>query len=819
MIVFFNDIRYAVRQLRKSPGFTLAAVLTLALGIGCSSAIFCAIDAFWLHPMNVPHPGNIVRIFATTQQDQEGSFTYRDYESLSKRMAAMQGRGAGLVSIAGRGSMMPRSDGTALMLLTNVVSSNFFDVMGIRPESGRLFTTEEAQHSRTHPVVVLGYHFWQKEFGGNPNIVGQSITLMRGKDRSFQVAVLGVLPPQFRDIDAQEDRDIWIPVESWAAIGNANELTTQSFRWVNILGRLALGATVAQANEQAAAVASALAIADPVEHRGYGARALSDFNYRMSRAGPAGLMLFAIVGGVVLLAIVNVAHLMLARGLAHTPEIALRLSLGGRRWRVARQLLIENLVLAVTGLFLGLVIAMGVSALLPKILVLEPATLRDYGMGPQFQVDARVFLFAALLALTTMLLLSLVPLSQVARTQLLPVLRSHAATYTGGKTPAVRRGAVWLQIGISFALLVAMGTLVRSFLNSRTKPIGMTRDQVLVMFTQDPELALRNAVIADLNALPGVKQTAYAMRSPLMLSEGGTATKILLPGEPGMRDPVEVKYNSVSHNYMNLIGTSIVRGRGFTEADDLDAPPAVIVSETMARKFWGTRNPMGQVVRLAGFAQGADLDARVIGVAADTPINSIGEIPEPYMYIPFRFRANGTITLVVATGQNAMSMAPAARQVLIHANRLLDPMFVSSLPELIRYSASNYQTMAELVSALGIIGILLTLIGLNGFLAFRVTQRRREIGIRMALGATREAAARLVARDTAQISAVGLAVGIVLAVAAGRLEAAVLFGVSPLDVLTCAAALVIMAAAIVLAAWLPARRAASIDPIQALRTE
>lgn len=819
MNAFLNDIRYALRQLRKSPGFTLAAALTLALGIGCSSAIFCAIDAFWLHPMNVPNSSNIVRLFATTQHDQEGSFTFPDYEVISKRVSALQGPSAGIVSIAGRGATMPRTDGTALMLLTNVVSGNFFDVMGVRPEVGRVFTAEEARQSRTHPVIVLGYHCWQKEFGGNPNIAGQTITLARGKSRRFQAVVLGVLPAQFRDIDPQDNRDIWMPTESWAAIGNADELTTQSYRWVNILGRLAPGATVSQANEQVAAVASALAAADPVDHRGYGARAVSDFSFRMSRAGTAGMVLFAIVGGVVLLAIVNIAHLMLARGLSRTPEIALRLSLGGRRLRVARQLLIENFLLGAFGLFLGMVVAIALSASLPKILVLAPATLRDYGVGPLFQADGRVFLFAALLALATMLLLSLVPLSQVARTQLLPVLRAQAASFAGGRISSVRRGAVWMQIGISFALLVAMGALVQSFLNTRTKPIGVTRDQVLVMFTQDPNVQLRNAVIGQLNAMPGVKQTAYAIRSPLMPSEGGTSAKILLPGEPGMRDPVEVKYNAVSHNYLNLIGTTIVKGRGFTEADDLDAPPAVVVSETTARTFWGNRNPIGQKVRLTRFTQGADLDARVIGVAAETPINSIGEIPEPYMYIPFRFRANGMITFVVATGQNAMSMAPEARQLLIHANPLLDPVFVSSLPELIRYSASQYQTMAELVSALGLIGILLTAIGLHGFLAFRVTQRRREIGIRMALGATREATEQLVVRDTARIAAVGLAIGIVLALAAGRLESAVLFGVRPLNLATFAVALAAMTLAVTIAAWLPARRAAAIEPMEALRSE
>jgi predicted permease len=817
MNVFLNDVRHALRQLRKSPGFTLAAMLTLALGIGSSSTIFCYMDAYWLHPLNVRNPGNIVRLFATTQQEQEGLFSYPDYEAFAQRVTALQGPSAGIVTVGGRGSMMSRSDGTAVMLLTNVVSGNFFDVMGVRPQLGRLFTAQDAQQMRTHPAVVLGYHCWQRDFGGNPNIVGQSITLMRGKDQRYLLSVLGVLPATFRDVDPQADRDLWMPADSWAAIGRSSELATRNFHWFRLLGRLAPGATVADANQQAGAVASALAIADPVDHRGYGARAVSDFSYRMSSAGTSGLVLFAIVGGVVLLAIVNVAHLMLARGLARAPEVALRLSLGGRRWRVAHQLLIENFLLGLSGLIVGLGVAILLSALLPRMLVLGPAMLRDYGMGPHFQIDFRVFLFAASLALATMLLLALVPLSQVARTELLPLLQSRAVY--GGRTPAVRRVAVWLQIGISFALLVATGALVRSFLNTRIKPIGITRDQVLVMFAQEPEAPVRDAVLAGLRAIPGVKRVAYAIRSPLMLSEGGTSTKILLPGDPGMHDPVDVKFNAVSHDYLGLTGTRIVRGRGFTESDDADGPPAVIVSETMAKKFWGNRDPLGQIVRLTRFQKGADLDVRVIGVAVDTPINAIGEIPEPYMYLPFRFSPFRELTLVLETGQNAMSLAPAARQVMIRANPLLDPMFVSSLPELIRYSAANYQTMAELVSALGLIGILLTVIGLNGFLAFCVTQRRREIGIRMALGATREATAGLVLRDTAGIAAFGLVIGIVLALAAGRLEAAVLFGVKPLDVFTFAAALATMAVAISLAAWLPARRAASIEPMEALRTE
>jgi hypothetical protein len=331
---------------------------------------------------------------------------------------------------------------------------------------------------------------------------------------------------------------------------------------------------------------------------------------------------------------------------------------------------------------------------------------------------------------------------------------------------------------------------------------------------------MRDDVQAKLRALPGVRNVAYGIRSPLMPSEGGIAVKAVLPSHPELHEPVEIKFNAVCPGFLDVTGTHVVRGRDFTEADNADAPVIVLVNRTMAQKYWAGQDPIGQVVRLAE----GHVDARVVGVTEDAPINKIGEMPESFLYIPFQqYQAHlsnmGELTFVIATGQNAMSMAQDARQVLIHVNPLLDPMFVTSLPELIRYSSGNYQMMAELVSVLGLIGLALTVVGLYGFLAFRVTQRRREIGIRMALGATRQATARLVLSDTARMAAVGLVLGVVLSLAAARLEAAVLFGVRPLDALSLAGALCILAIAVAAAAWLPARRAASIEPMQALRTE
>ncbi|HEY2471154.1 MAG TPA: ADOP family duplicated permease [Terracidiphilus sp.] len=819
-----RDIRYSLRQLRRAPGFAVTAVLTLALGIGASSAIFCLIDGLWLHPLRVPHPGELVRVFATTKQSpaaDEGVdtyFNYPEYQTIAARASGLKS----VVALGRRGSLMQRQDGTAALLLTNVVSSNFFEALGVHPLLGRTFSSSDAANLRVHPAVLLGYGFWKREFSGDPNIVGRQISILRGKDHRTMVDVLGVLPASFREIDNGMDRDLWMSTDTWAAVAHADELTSLEFRWFKILGRLAPGATAAEVNQQVAAIAKGLELADPQANRGRGARAVGDFPYRMDRAGTTGLVLFAIVGCVVLLGTVNIAQIMLARALARAPEVALRLSLGARRGAVARQLLLENLLLGIFGLLAGLSLALAIAALLPKLLVSEPAMLVAIGSSQSsFQLDWRVFSFATVLALITMLLLALVPLSQVVRAELLPVLQSASTTRTGGKTPLLRRAAIWLQIAVSFALLISTGALVRSFINARTQSIGLTRNQVLLAWTQEPEAPMREEVLQRMKAMPGVDRVAYAVRSPLSLSEGGIEVKTTLPSHPEIHDPIGIKYNAVSPDFLDVIGTRILRGRGFVSSDDQPGPAVILINRTMAEKYWAGKDPVGQVVELVGFNTGSapNTEARIIGVTEDAPINAIGELPEPYIYMPFHLSQLGEMTFALATRQNAMSLAQATRQVLIHTHPLLDPMMVTSLPELIRYSAGNYQMMAELVTALGFIGLVLTVVGLYGFLVFRVNQRRREIGIRMALGATREKTAMLILRDAARMAAFGLATGVVLALGATRLESSMLFGVHPIDALSIAFALAVLSLATFFAAWLPARRAASVDPVQALRTE
>lgn len=819
MTGLLQDLRYAVGQLQKSAGFFLTAILTLAVGLGSASAIFCLMDALWLHPMHVPDAARLVRVFSTTLQDQEGSFSYFEYQTLAQRMPAF----SGLAALGGRGSLMPRPDGTSQLLLTNVVSSNFFDVLEVRPFLGHLFSGADTARLRVHPAIVLGYRCWQRDFNADPTIIGRFLPLRHGKDEIYQAEVLGVLPPSFRDIDPNSDRDVWMPAEVWSANVDSSDLTSRKFRWLNLVGRLAPGVTASQANSQAAAVASALQQVDPANNHNRGARAVSDFAFRMSQAGTSGVVLFAIVVGVVLLSTINVAHVLLARALARMPGIALRLSLGATRAVVARQLLVENLLLSLLGWAASLGVAAGIVGFLPRLLITEPAMLNSYGAGITFQLDWRFFFIAGVLALFTMLLLALVPLAQVRRSQLVPALQSQAGRITANASLA-RRAAVWFQIAVSFALLVSTGALVRSFLNTQTRPIGLSRDQVLVAFTQDPDDATRETVLSNLRALPGVRAVAYGIRSPLMPSESGIDVQALLPSHPELREPVSIKFNAVSSGFLAVTGTRVLRGRAFTDTEDESGPMTVLINRTMAEEYFSHSDPVGELVRIDSGTAAGFVDARILGVTEDAPIDHIGEMPEPFVYVPFhqyttKLSNMGEMTLVLSTGPNAMSLAQSVRQALIHVNPLLDPMFVTSQPELLRYSAGNYQMMAELVTALGFIGLALTVVGLYGFLAFRVTQRRREIGIRMALGATRQAATLLVLADTARIAAIGLGIGLALALVAARMEKAALFGVSALDALSISTAFGTLAVAMIAAAWLPARRSASIEPMEALRYE
>ena len=818
MSTLLQHVRYAARQLRKHPGFTAVTVLTLGIGIGASAAIFSLIDAFWLRPMAVPHSQQIVRLFSTTPEDPEGMFSFGEFNAIARGSRSLQS----VAAIGRRGSSIPRPDGTIEALDVNIVSENFFDTLGVQPLVGRLFGPADAQLLQNTPVVVLGHSFWQKHFAGDPSVVGQTMPILRG-DTKISALILGVLPPSFREIDNGNDRSLWFPPQTWSMSAGPNDLASWNFRWFNLLGRLATGAGVTEAQSEMRSTAASLALSHADSNRGRSIRVISDLSYRLQNAGATGALLFAVVGLVVLLCIVNVANLLLARGLARGKDAAIRVALGGTRAQVFAQAIVENLLLALMALAIAFTVYLAVAANLPRLLarmLSGPAMLGGDGASTiVFRADTRLILFACALTAITFTALALVQIWQLSRADVLQVVRSGGSSRSlGGRAPRFRRVLLSGQIAISLMLLIGTGVLVRSFVNTQTAPLGFTRGNVLSAFCVLPEhngMAKSEEAMRQFRALPGVEQVAYALRSPLMLSEGGVAQKVLVPGHTDPQTAPEVKYNAVSADYLSATGTSIIAGRGLDPQEDVSGPPEVVISRTMARRYWGDQNPIGQTIHLVE----RKLDARVVGVAEDAPINAIGEVPEPYFYMPFRLQGWSEITFVVRSKQEAMTLAQPVNDILVHIDPQFGPMMVTSLGELVQYFSSSYRVSAELVTALGAIGLLLTIVGLSAFLMYRVQQRTAEIGLRMALGSTRAEVTTLIARDTLRATFAGALVGLPLALVGAHFAASALFGVRPWDPLSVLGALLALAIVTALTTVIPARRAANIDPIQALHYE
>ncbi len=818
MSASIQKVRYAFRQLRKNPGFTAVTVLTLGIGIGASAAIFSLIDAFWLRPMSVPHPQQIVRLFSTTAEDQQGMFSWGEYQAIADGTRSLQG----VVALGRRGASTPRPDGTLDMRDVAVVSANFFDTLGVEPSVGRLFGAADAQLLQNTPVVVLGRSFWEHHFNRDPHVVGQTLTLVRG-DTRIPAQILGVLPPSFRETDNGSDRDLWLPTRTWSMIAGPNDLASWNFRWFNLLGRLAPGTGVTEAQNEMRSTAASLALSHPDSNRDRSIGVISDLRYRLQTAGTTGALLFAVVGLVVVLCVVNVANLLLARGLARSRDAAVRVALGGSRRQVFSQALVENLLLAVMALAAGFCIHFAIMRSLPRLLssMLTGPTIfgQDEVFSTTFHADGRLIAFACALTVITFTALALIQIWQLSRADVLQVVRSGGSSRSlGGKVSRFRRVLLSGQIAISLMLLIGTGILVRSFVNTQTAPLGFTRGNVLSAFCVLPEhngMPKSEEAMRQFRALPGVEQVAYALRSPLMLSEGGVAQKILVPGHTDPQTAPEVKYNAVSANYLSATGTSIIAGRGFEPQDDVSGPPVVVISRTMAHRYWGDQNPIGQTIRLVE----RKLDARVVGVSEDAPINAIGEVPEPYFYMPFRFQGWSEITFVVRSKQDAMMLAQAANDILVRIDPQFGPMMVTSLGELVQYFSSSYRVSAELVTALGLVGLLLTIVGLSAFLMYRVQQRTAEIGLRMALGSSRREVTALIVRETLRATVTGALVGLPLALLGGHLAASALFGVRPWDPLSVLGALVALALVTGVTTVIPAQRAAGVDPITALHYE
>jgi predicted permease len=626
--------------------------------------------------------------------------------------------------------------------------------------------------------------------------------------------VIGVLPAAFREIDAGDDRDLWFPEDCWKQLGNIEELHARGNRWFRVLARLAPGESVQSANAQMTTLANRMAAAYPQSNRGRMFALESDFDYRLKQAGDNGLAVLAIVLLVVLISSVNVANLLLSRANVRGKEMAVRLALGASRARLMSQLMIESLLLGAFGLALGMTLGWWLIAWMPSLMVTPPG----FDVSNDFEFDSRVFVFSFAVTLATTVLFGLVPALRFTRPDLIPALRTDsvfAASSTRPRWP-MRNWLVAGEVAIAMTLLVCSGVLVRSFSKTRTSELGFARQETLLVWlasdTATP--AFYRDMASRLAALPGVKDVSLAVRAPLSLSSNGMFQRVTFPGlvEFASAPPFEIKYNAVSPQFLGQMGTRVIRGRDFDGREESSTSDAVVINEVMAQRFFGRLDPIGRTI------MAADKPRTIVGIARNAPINAIGETPEPYLYLPYWSNFETEVTFMMRTYGDATALAQPARQILKQANSKLEPSGITTMNELIRYSAGRYEMTAELAGALGLLGLILTAVGLYGVVAYGISQRSREIGIRMALGAGAGETRLMVLREVAVLGLAGVAIGLPLALASTRLLASMLFGIGPWDGLTISGSAALLMAVLLFAGFLPVRRATAVAPASVLRS-
>ena len=799
----WRDLRNAVRSLAHTPSFTATAVAALALAIGANGAIFGLVDALWFRPPGVHDPGTLVRIFATTPSQADGAWSWPEYQEVQARVTAFEA-----VAVRGRrGAVLSSADGSQELLLVNVVSTNFFQMLGVQPSLGRLFGPADEAASG-EPGVVLGYAFWQSHFGGDVSVIGRRLQLGRGTDST--VAVLGVLPRTFRDLEASADRDVWLTPRAWEVIGGGRiEFEQRDNQWFEMIARRRAGVSVETAGHQLDALAAALAAEYPAAGAGRGARVIGDQDYRQERAGVVARAMLGLVLLVVLITCVNVANLLLARSASRAHEFAVRVALGASRWHIVRYMAAETLVLGALGTIGGIIVSAWFIRLLPALLGTPPG-LRTFVV---FQTDQRVMLFTAAVAMATTVLFGLAPAWIGAQADVVPVTRgAGGAVQQGGRFKRVLVGG---QVAISLVLLCVAAVLARSYAETQRADIGFAQKPLLTLWTTfgSGNAAQGADAVRRLEALPGVTAVAVAIRAPLSLSGGGLARPVVVPGAPvdQTSGTPRVKFNAVSANYFEVFGTRIVRGRPFSVEEERAGEATVVVNEQFTRQFLPGRDAIGTLVHIAGAPH------RIVGIAQDGVVNEVGEPPQAYMYLPFWRGQYGEMTFALDAAGDPATLAAAARAVLRRVDPALEPRRAISMAQYVEYATSMHRTTAALASILGMVGLVLSAIGVYGVVAYRTTRRTREIGIRMALGALKPQVMRLVLRDGLVLGLAGVVGGLPFALGATRLAASMLVGVEAWD----AAAFGVAASVLLLGVWvatmIPARRATRIDPSAALR--
>ena len=804
MSTMLQDLKFAIRMLVKSPGFTVVAILSLALGIGANTAIFSVVNAVLLRPLPFKNPSQLVvmresyKLVGNVSVSYPNFLDWRQQSHSFSALAAVEARGFNLSGVA-----QPENIGGY------AVSPNFLALVGVRPILGRDFLPSE-ENQGTAPVILLSYQLWQTHLGGDPAVLGRAISL---DGRSF--TIIGILPPTFRYLDRS---DVLVPIGVFA-----NEMGDRGDRGdMDVVGRLSPGVPLSQAAVEMNTITARLAEQYPQTNHGFGAYLASFREVFTGDTRLAVLVLFGAVVFVLLIACVNVANLFLVRGAARAREIALRLAFGASRVRVIRQMLTESLVLAVCGGILGIILgAWGISAL---GYLLPADSLKSMGV----RMDVSVFLFAAFIVVLVAFAFGLIPALQTSRPDLHETLKEggRSATSTNAQN-RLRGGLAIAETALALVLLVGAGLMLKSLYHLIQVSPGFQPAHVLTMemdlrtdrYSKAPAiLNFWQQLLDRVRVIPGVETAALGSSIPLSGDHSrGDVTIEGLP-IPGPGEFPHPDRHTISTAYLTAMGIPLLRGRNFSDSDNETAPDVALINSTMARRFWADGDPIGK-----RFLWGhPDTDKKwftIVGVVADTKLYGLDNPARLEIYYPYLQRPNSDMNLVVRSAVDPSSLTASIRAAVAAIDKDQPIFAVHTMQELVDDSISTRRLTLVLLGIFSALALILAAIGIYGVVAYSVALRTQEIGIRMALGAQSQDVLRLVLGQGARIAFFGVAIGLAAAAALARLLSSLLFSVSASDPITFATVAVLLIAVALLACYIPARRALRVDPIIALRYE
>ncbi|KPK01254.1 MAG: hypothetical protein AMS20_13965 [Gemmatimonas sp. SG8_28] len=816
---FWQDLRYAVRKLMKSPGFTAIAITIMGLGIGANTAIFSIVNAVLFRPLPYENPSEIVRIFTS---DSDGrtplAVSYPDLIDYRARSDLF----SGAVAYENVFLNLTGSDGSEVVM-GEYLCADFFALLGVAPALGRAFTPEEDEPGASPPVVVLAYDTWRRRHGGDPAIVGSTIRL-----NGRPVTVVGVGPEGYNGSTVGITSEYWLPWGSAVQVEPAEvrRMEGRGNRSLMMIARLQPGVTREQAEAALNGVARRLGEAYPETNENLAVFVYPANQVRLhpiidSALYPAAGLLMAVVGLVLLVACSNIANLMLVRAASRRKEVAVRLALGARRSRLISQLLTESTLLGVAGGIAGLVMAIWFARFIVSFKPPLPIPVVI-----DLNLDWRVLAFTVVLSLITGVLFGLAPALKSSRPDLVPTLKDETHSLAvKNRRLSMRNLLVVSQVALSLVLLVGAGLFVRSLINSQQVDPGFDTERT-AMATFNADVAYDNdaearefldRLVEQLETHPGIEAVALSDRLPLSIGVqmNGVYVEGLAP--PPGEDEFSADFASASPGYFETMGIPILRGRAFTDADNPDAPRVAIVSATMARRLWGTEDVVGK--RFARGSRANQLDMEIVGVARDVKVRTLGESPRLYFYIPTG-QDNPFVMSVVVRSSGDPTAIP---NLILREARALD----SNVPVMVAGTMTEHVGVvlfiprmgATLLLGFGILAMVLAGLGLYGVVAFSVAQRTRELGVRMALGAGQGRLVRMVVTQGLALVIVGAVAGLALSALAMRPVVTLLNGVSPTDPVTLVGMCLLLLAVAALASYIPARRAARSDPLVALRSQ